>query len=343
MKSGHTKTHTVDSASLQKILKSQRNNTDENTIFQNNRSPIFSTSTNPFANRVLTSCNFENGRTLTVDYGDKGRKSPNMLETTSSHLKTEDSVGNDIYADMVGKINSLNAEVSNYKNREKKFLAKISSLENEKGLLIQALEQTQKKLQDTAQKSKEDKKRMNIIIESFKQSIQSMEKPKSTKETQTSDQTLQTSFMDRSSSKGNIYNAEYAKNFEILIEKLEELTTHSNSLVEENCKLRTEVDSYKKYSDTLKSYIEHHKSQIAKQENAQSSLLERSNAVVNENVHYKDFVKTLLHTRKHDGGLGHDPRSDPSRDSNGKYGKIVKAMPSYLKAMSMTLREGNEE
>jgi len=343
MKSGHTKTHTVDSASLQKILKSQRTHTDENSIFQNSRNPIFSSSTNPFANRVLTSCNFENGRTLTVDYSDKSRKSPIPLETTSSHLRTDDSVSNDIYADMVAKINNLNADVSNYKNKEKKYLAKISSLENEKGLLIQALEQTQKKLQDTAHKSKEDKKRMNIIIESFKQSLQSMEKPKSTKETQTSDHTLQTSYTDRSSFRANIYNAEFTRNFELLIEKLEEMTIHSNSLIEENNKLRAEVESYKKYSESLKSYIEHNKNQMIKQENVQSSLIEKSNNLVHENALFKDFMRGLLDTRRQDQGVSNNQQRCNPNNSNGKYSNIIKTMPSYLKAMSMTLREGSDD
>lgn len=333
MKIGHTKTHTVDSASLKNMLRNHKAPTDENSGYQQRKDPIFSTGVAPFGNRVLATANHELGPTMTVSYPEKA-KAQSILETGTSQTKTEESISADVYSDMVSKISVLNGEIANYKSREKKFMAKIYALENEKGLLIQALEQSQKKLQDTVTKAKDEKKKMTSVIDSYKVSIQTLEKQKSN---HTVDST-QASVNSNKTSRFSIYNSETFNNFEILLQKFEDITQNSNALIEENTQIKTDLENYKKYSESLKNYVEHHKSQMKKQENIQSSIIEKSKSVITENLCFKQYLRNILFTNK---------ENDPSQTNKIAKSKnsLIKAapLPSYLKALSMAIPDKEEQ
>ena len=210
----------------------------------------------------------------------------------------------------------------------------------EKNLLIQALEQSQKKFQDSVTKAKDEKKKMNTIIDSFKTTIQGMDKPRSTKETQTqADSSQQTINSNKNSGKSSPYNSEFINNFETLLQKLEEITVYSNSLLEENNQMRSEIENYKKYSDSLKNYVEHHKTQIKKQENMQSSMIEKSKSLVTENHCFKEYLKELSMNK---------PINDNRGDAKKTYKSIAKVcgsnapVPSYLKALSLAIKDNDD-
>jgi len=338
MKPGHTKNHTADPASLQKLLRAQQTDLDDLAINEMGRicEPPRYTPTKLQVRNSYTPDVYR--RTYTE--GDKKLQFSNTMKPNLVYYqakKEEGFTNPETYRELLTENRKLAAELGCFKEREAAYKAKIATLENEKGLLIQALEKAQLKLNEMATKAKEDKKRMNIIIDSFKQSIQHLSKSTCNQETQTSEDTLS---LASTRVHSNSTSIEAKDEFPLSKRSLHFQGSLTQELIDENIKVKNELLELKMYSETLQNYIEHMKTQIKKQESVQYDLIEKGKLLYRENRYFKNFIQSLIQNPVYDEAP-ENVKDYPNGEKGSTTSKRVtnRMIPSYIKALGLSMTE----
>ena len=341
MKVGHTKRNSLENDNY-RPLKSDRpstrpflvttEGTEINPVFEHNSTYVCQALINQFPNRQKQKNRSSHG---------KSHSQNRSTGKVSVYIRTDDSGPNDASDDLILKISRLKIELKNHKEKEKVYIAKINDLEKDKDILLHTLDKFKKKFSETAKENKEDKRRLNNIMESIKATFTDFNRPKTDRDTLSGYSGSLSSRVTAESNSGYnglMYKVDLAETVNNLALKLQEVEAYANLLLEENNQMRKDSENFKKRSENLKTSTENNKAQLKHQEDTINELVTqiRLNSVDCE--YLKDYVKHLIEfTNSKDKGESIVIKKS-MKPVMSTYQKIsLNPIPSYVKALSMTM------
>lgn len=343
MRVSHSKKSSLDYEGIHKIMKTDRPSTKAFTITTEGNEGA--TSFEP--NSTYTCYTLANQHPLRQRPKSrspylKSTNTPNKTNMSGkasvAYIKTEESGPNDPNDGLILKINQLKIELKNCKEKEKKYLSRINELENDKGVLMNSLEKFKRKMNDAVKENKEDKKRMSSIMESFKVTVGDFRRVKTDKDTQTNvGQNLQDKFLKEiGEMNGSLYKTGFSDFLNNLQSKVQEMESYANSAIEENERIRSEIEGYKRIIENLKSSSEHNKIQLKHKEMTQNELVHQNRLLSIDFEYLRQYIKKTENLNRRDHGsstvIGKPPQSEDQLDR-----KRMQPIPSYVKALTLTL------
>lgn len=263
---------------------------------------------------------------------DEQRKSMSSTRKTPFYLKTEESGLNNTSDGLISKISQLKIEVKNYKEKEKRYQTKINELETDKEMLMSALEKLKKKFNDTAKENKEDKRKLNYLMESYKINDVDLSYGKVDQETQT---VMTDNFFKELGNMKDmnsvVYKTKFSELLNFLYSKTQEIESHTNSMVVDNLKFRKEIKEYKKRNENLKTSSEYNKVQLKYTETVQNEIALQNKSLQAEAECFREYIKKLPNFGKSLNKGAKPPKVSQFCD------KCNHPVPSYIKALSLTL------
>jgi len=238
---------------------------------------------------------------------------------------------------IVLKINQLKIELKNCREKEKRYLSRINELENDKGMLMSSLEKFKKKMSEAVKENKEDKKRMSSIMETFKVTGD-LRRIKTDKDTQTNSGTaLQERLLKEiGDMNGNLYKTGFSDFLNGLHSKVQEMESYAQSAIEENEKIRSEIDGYKRIIENLKNSSEHNKIQLKHKELTQNELALQNKLLSIDCEYLRQYIKQLGNYCRQDTD-SITVTGKPTLIQDQLSQNRIQPIPSYVKAVSLTL------
>ena len=331
----HSKNYILDNSIFQNILKGEN-------YSQESISP---TPLTPLKDKLNPSIILSNNGSM-IKYKENdiisNGESLKTLMLTPEHLRYSPQQnieyhGNQEYANMLTDINSLNLELNKMRIKEQKYLGRISVLEKDKHYLMNLLSQSEYKLQESISKSKEENKRVNLIIESFRNSlttmnnkIQESSKNKVCEQTQT-DESL---------------NLEAEKNYflvghiSMLKNKLDILDGFGKDVINENNKLKEELARTLSNFNNIRTELNVFKFDQKSENNLKEIYEKHQKQIEIENNYFKCYVRSISDLGENESNIA-APSFEKYKASkkNQPIQKIStnnNPIPAYLKVISLS-------
>ena len=343
MRVSHSKKSSLDYENIHKVMKTDRPSTKAFTIAtETNEGPAGFEPNSTYTCYTLANQHPLRQRPKSRSPYLKSTNTPNKTNISGkasvAYIKTEESGPSDPNDGLILKINQLKIELKNCKEKEKKYLSRINELENDKGILVNSLEKFKRKMNDAVKENKEDKKRMSSIMESFKVTVGDLRRIKTDKDTQTNvGLSIQDRFLKEiGEMNGSIYKTGFSEFLNNLQTKVQEMESYANSAIEENERIRTEIEGYKRMVENLKTSSEHNKIQLKHKEMTQNELVHQNKLLSIDFEYLRQYIKHTENFNRRESGnttvIGKPSQSD---EQVGR--KRTQPIPSYVKALSLTL------
>lgn len=375
MRPSHPKNLTFDQNTLKKILEEPKPQLDDDRVL---RRLTLNRNDSNLGRRSFTRPD-QSPMTDRPHYRDEN--TPIMRDNKHENdfeARTPNHSAKDIYSSLYAEIEQLKKDNKSLRLREQKHMTQINSLERERKSLVALLEQSEKNLQDSIKKNKQETKRMNAVVDSFRRSLQNIQSqsgsntPKEDKGIQAGSSNLSTNFdgygkgnfsfqtscfSPPKQTESNDFHSVYVEYIAELFTKFQCIESYAQDLIKSNTQLSREVESLKSYNGKLEEYIHMNKALLiqAAEENNNKREISQLEAEISL---YKSFVKDLAATsttKSFEESIGF---TNSSGYSGSKYGKFSRSsslkpvekpqkqaqrthIPSYLKALSLTTCLGN--
>ena len=337
MRATHSKNYTLDNSNLQKLLRGD-------TFYQDNTASSPLTPIKDRLNPSITSLSNgsiikykENDISLNRDISKKLILTPEHLRYSPEQTLTNiEYHGNQDYANMMTNINSLNLELNKMRIKEQKYMGRILTLEKDKQSLMNLLTQSETKLQDSIIKSKEENKRVNLIIESFRNSLATMNnsiqdglKNKVCKQTQTNE----------SLNLEDEKNSLIVGHISMLKNKLDTLESYCKDVINENIKIKEELTRKSSTFDNLRSELNEFKISKKNEQNLKGKFETHYKQILVENTYFKQYIKSMSDFKENNNiatasSFENYKASVKNQNIKKNFTNNIFPVPAYLKIIS---------